>query len=57
MKAFIFALLFAVGSGTWVYTKLQQRTGYGNTAATLKGTAVVAAIAFAVFFMLGLAFL
>ncbi|MBL8121597.1 hypothetical protein JNM87_02515 [Candidatus Saccharibacteria bacterium] len=57
MKAFLFGLLFAVGVGTWVYTKLQQRTGYGNTGAVLKGTIMAAVIAFVVFFTLGLTFL
>lgn len=50
MNAFFIALLFSVGAGTWVYTKLQNRTGYGNNQASLKGAAVAAGICFVVLF-------
>ena len=57
MNAFSVALLFSLGAGTWVYTKLQQKTGYGNSKGALKGAATVAGISFVVFLMLGLTFL
>ena len=57
MKAFLVALLFSLGAATWVYTKLQQRTGYGNSAAAIKGALTAGAIAFVIFLTLGLAFL
>ena len=57
MNAFLVALLFSLGAGTRVYTKLQQKTGYGNSKGALKGAATVAGISFVVFLMLGLTFL
>ena len=30
MSNFLIAFLFAAGAGTWIYTKVQQKTG-GNT--------------------------
>ncbi len=57
MSAFFVALLFALGAGTWIYTKLQQKTGYGNSKGALKGAAVAAVIAFVVVFTLGLTLL
>ncbi len=57
MSPVLVALLFSVGVGTWVYTKLQQRTGYGNSKAALKGAAVAGGIAFVVMLTIGLTFL
>ena len=54
MSAFMVALLFSVGASTWVYTKLQQRTGYGNTSSALKGTITVGVIAFVVVYTISL---
>lgn len=48
MNAFFIALLLSVGTGTWIYTKLQQRTGYGNGGSALKGAAVAGGIVFVV---------
>lgn len=57
MNPILVALLFALGAGTWVYTKLQQRTGYGNSKAALKGALVAGGIAFVIFLTLGLTLL
>ncbi len=54
MNAFVVALLLSIGASTWVYTKLQQRTGYGNTNSALKGTLVTGAIVFVVAFTIAL---
>lgn len=48
MKAFITALLLGLGGGTWIYTKLQQRTGYGNSKTAFKGAAIAGVIIFIV---------
>ncbi len=42
MGAFFTALLLAVGVGTWIFTKLQQRTGYGNSRGALIGAGIAA---------------
>jgi hypothetical protein len=34
MPNFVIALLFAIGAGTWIYTKVQAKTG-GNTQQSL----------------------
>lgn len=57
MSAFFVALLFSLGAATWVYTKLQQRTGYGNASSALKGAAITGLIAFVVLYMLALVLL
>lgn len=46
--ALLTALLFAAGAGTWIYTKLQQRTGYGNSRSALQGAAIAAGLIFVV---------
>jgi Co/Zn/Cd efflux system component len=51
MSAFITALLLALGAGTWIYTKLQQRTGYGNSKSALQGAAVSGVLIFIVTFV------
>ena len=56
MSAAMVAALFAIGTGTWVYTKL-QRTGYGNNSAAIKGAAATALISFVVVLTLGLTLL
>ena len=48
MNAFFIALLFSAGAGTWVFTQLQRRTGYGNGKAALKGAAIATGICFVV---------
>ncbi|MGB4800322.1 MAG: hypothetical protein WBP03_02295 [Candidatus Saccharimonadales bacterium] len=54
MGPLMIAFLCAVGGSTWVYTKLQQRSGYGNTASVAKGTAVAGAVIFIVVYTIGL---
>ena len=57
MSPLLVALFFAVGVSAWVYTKLQRRTGYGNSGAAIKGAAVAGVIAFIVLFTIGLTLL
>ena len=57
MSAAMVAALFAIGTGTSVYTKLQRRTGYGNNSAAIKGAAATALISFVVVLTLGLTLL
>ena len=54
MTAFVTALLLALGGGTWIYTKLQRRTGYGNSKSAFKGAAVAGVIIFIVVFTIAL---
>ena len=44
------AALFAIGAATWVYTKLQQQTGYGNSQNALIGAGVVGVVLFITMF-------
>lgn len=48
---FMFALLLAVGGGTWVYTRLQRSTGYGNSRNAVIGAAISAAAIFLVAYL------
>ncbi len=57
MSPFLISLLFSLGAGTWVYTKLQQKTGYGNSKAAFKGAAVAALIGFVIMFTLAVTLL
>lgn len=57
MSAFLLAFLVALGGGTWVFTKLQSRTGYGNNKNAFTGAAVAALIMFIVVFTLAHMFL
>ena len=43
MGAFLTAFLLAIGGGTWIFTRLQQRTGYGNSRNAIIGAAIAAA--------------
>jgi hypothetical protein len=52
MSAFLLALLFSLGASTWVYTKLQNKTGYGNQKNALIGSGVCFVILFIVVFSL-----
>lgn len=54
MSAFIIALLAAIGGGTWVFTRLQNKTGYGNSKTALKGAAIAGLGLFIVVFTIGL---
>jgi uncharacterized membrane protein SpoIIM required for sporulation len=51
LTSFFTALLFAAGAGVWIYTKLQQRTGYGNSTSAVQGAAVSALLIFIVVFV------
>lgn len=53
MSAALVALLVSLGGATWVYTKLQNKTGYGNNRSAIIGAAVVFVIAFIVVFSVG----
>lgn len=50
MGPFITALLFSIGFGTWIYTKMARRVGYGNEKSAYITAGVVALIAFLVVF-------
>lgn len=52
MSAWIIALMTAVGVSAWAYSKLQQRTGYGNSRNALIGAATTGVITFIVLYML-----
>ena len=52
MSATLVALLVSLGSATWVYNKLRNKTGYGNNQSAIIGAAVVFIIAFIVVFSL-----
>lgn len=52
-KAFLLALIISVCAGVWVFTKLNQRTGYGNNSGALKGAAVAGVAIFVVVFSIG----
>ena len=57
MSPAVVALMLAVGVGTWIYTKLPQRTGYGNSKDALKGAAIAGGITFVVVLTLGVTLL
>lgn len=48
MSAALLALLVAGGCSVWVYTKLQNRTGYSNNKSAIQGSAVVFIVGFIV---------
>lgn len=54
MSAFVVALLAAIGGGTWVFTKLQNKTGYGNSKSALQGAAIAGVGLFILVFTIGL---
>ena len=53
IKAFLLALLISGCGGVWVFTKLNQRTGYGNGANAAKGAALAGVVVFVVVFSFG----
>jgi hypothetical protein len=53
MSAGVVAFLAAISISVWAFTKLQQRAGYGNDKAAIKGAAVVFVAVFVVVFTLG----
>lgn len=54
MTALLVAFVAAISISVWAYTRLQRRTGYGNSAPDIKGTAIVFVIAFVVILSIGL---
>ena len=52
MSTALLALLVAGATGVWIYTKLNERTGYGNSSSAIRGAAVSALIIFIVVFSL-----
>jgi hypothetical protein len=52
VSAGVLAFIVALSSSVWVFTKLQNKTGYGNNSNAIKGAAVVFIIAFIVVFTL-----
>lgn len=49
-SAFLLAFLIAGGGSVWIYTKLQNRTGYGNSQNAVWGALVVFVVGFIVVF-------
>ncbi len=54
MSAFLLALLISVCSGVWIFTKMNQTTGYGNSGNAIKGAAAAGVGIFVVVFTVGL---
>lgn len=50
MSAVLLAFMLSVGASVWVFTKLQNRSGYGNAKTALIGTAVAFVLLFIVVF-------
>lgn len=50
MNAAFLALLIAGGGAVWIYTKLQNRTGYGNSKNAATGALVAFVLGFIVVF-------
>jgi hypothetical protein len=48
----LFALIASFSGSVWIYTKLQNRTGYGNNQSAIIGAAVVFVLGFIVIFTL-----
>jgi len=53
MSAGFVAFLAAISASVWTFTKLQNKTGYGNNQSAITGAAVVFVLAFIVVFSLG----
>lgn len=53
MSTALVALFVSLGGSTWVYTKLQNKTGYGNNRSAIIGAAMVFVVAFIVVFSVG----
>ncbi len=51
MSNFVVALIFAVGVGAWVYSKVVRRTG-GNATTSIIASVVVAIVVFIIAFTL-----
>jgi hypothetical protein len=48
----LLSLLIAICGGVFIYTRLQQRTGYGNSRSAAQGAAITALIIFVLVFSL-----
>ncbi|MEJ0072772.1 MAG: hypothetical protein WDN27_01620 [Candidatus Saccharibacteria bacterium] len=57
MTAALLALLIAGGASVWIFTKLQNHTGYGNSKNAAVGAGVVFVIGFLVVFTIAHSFL
>jgi hypothetical protein len=55
--ALLVAFLMALGAGTWVFTKLQNRNGYGNSKNALIGAAIVSVLVLFVIYSLARMFI
>ena len=53
MSAGIVAFLVAISTATWTFTKLQNKTGYGNNQSAIIGATIVFILAFIVVFTIG----
>lgn len=53
MNVTLIAFLVSLSAGVWVYTKLNQRTGYGNNSGAVKGAVMSALIVFLVVLTVG----
>lgn len=45
------ASLLAIGTGTWIFTKLQNKTGYGNSQSAIVGAVVSGLLVFLVVYL------
>ena len=50
MSAFYVALLASLGISTWIFTKLQGRTGYGNSKSALTASGIAFILVFLIVF-------
>jgi hypothetical protein len=52
LSKLLLSLLIAICGGVFVYTRLQQHTGYGNSRSAAQGAAITALIIFVLVFSL-----
>ena len=51
MGPFFTSLFVSVGAGTWIYSRLQQHTGYGNSRSAIVGAGLSALGIFVVIYL------
>jgi hypothetical protein len=51
VNAFVVAFIFSLGAGAWIYSKVAQRTGYGNNQSALMVTGIAFVLIFFVVFI------
>lgn len=51
MTPFLIASFIALGAGAWIYTKLQRKTGYGNSKTAWTGTIISVVAIFTVVYI------